>query len=143
MTRPVRPAVGRLRAVTVDVNDLEAGERFWGAVTGLPLTVRGWNGQYSRLGTADEGSVLLQLVPERKQGGKNRVHIDLTVDDVAEAVAAVLALGGSLEQAPQAYPESGAPAREYAVVEDPFGNEFCLVQELLRDGHSDVQPDPT
>lgn len=128
-------AVGRVRAVTIDVEDLDEGERFWTAVTGLPATLRGWNGQYTRLGTAGEGSVLLQLVPEKKGDGKNRVHLDLTVGDVGEAIAAVLALGGSLERGPEAYPESGTAAREYAVMKDPFGNEFCLVRELLPDSH--------
>jgi predicted enzyme related to lactoylglutathione lyase len=126
-------AVGSLRAVTIDVNDLEVAERFWTAVTGLSLSLSRWQGQYSRLGTVGQGSILLQLVPEQKQGRKNRVHLDFTVDDVDEAVTAVLALGGSLERAPQAFPESGTPAREYAVVKDPFGNEFCLVRELLPD----------
>lgn len=132
-------AVGRVRSVTIDVNDLEVGERFWASVTGLPVTLRGWDGQYSRLGTVGEGSVLLQLVPEEKGETKNRVHLDLTVDDVEEAVAAVLALGGSLEHDRRAFPESGAPARQYAVMKDPFGNEFCVVQELLPDSHGDVQ----
>jgi catechol 2,3-dioxygenase-like lactoylglutathione lyase family enzyme len=132
-------AVGSLRAVTIDVNDLEEGERFWTGVTGLPVSLRRWNGQYSRLGAAGEGSILLQLVPEEKRGGKNRVHLDFTVDEVDEAIAAVLALGGSLERGRQAYPESGTQAREYAVVKDPFGNEFCLVRELLPDSASDIR----
>lgn len=132
-------AVGSLRAVTIDVNDLEEGERFWTEVTGWPVTLRRWNGQYSRLGTVGEGSILLQLVAEQKHGGKNRVHLDFTVDEVGEAIAAVLALGGSLERGRQAYPESGTQAREYAVVKDPFGNEFCLVRELLPDSARDIR----
>jgi predicted enzyme related to lactoylglutathione lyase len=127
--------VGRLRSVTIDVNDLDVGERFWSAVTGLPVTLRGWNGQYSRLGVANEGSVLLQLVPERKTGDKNRVHLDLTVEDVDEAVDAVVALGGSLVDGPVLYPNPDTPARQFTVMADPFGNEFCLVRELLPDGH--------
>jgi hypothetical protein len=34
-------AVGHLRAVAIDVNDLDLGERFWAAVTGLPVRLRG------------------------------------------------------------------------------------------------------
>ncbi|MDF3018250.1 MAG: hypothetical protein K0R44_3475, partial [Thermomicrobiales bacterium] len=30
-------AVGTLRRIVIDVNDLDVGERFWSAVTGLPL----------------------------------------------------------------------------------------------------------
>lgn len=128
-------AVGSVRSVTIDVNDLADGERFWAELTGLPLTLRGWGGRYSRLGTAGEGSVLLQLVPETKSAVKNRVHLDLTVDDLEAAVSAVVALGGRLEGGPHAFPEGGTPAREFAVMTDPFGNEFCLVRELLPDGH--------
>lgn len=123
-------AIGSLRAVVVDVNDLEEGERFWTAVTGLPVTLRSWKGQYTRLGTAGEGSVLLQRVGEEKGEAKNRVHLDVTVGDLDRAIAEVLTLGGRLAVEPRSYPESGVPDRWYAVMEDPFGNEFCLVRDL-------------
>lgn len=123
-------AVGSLRAVVVDVNDLEAGERFWGAVTGLPVTLRAWQGQYTRLGVAGQGSVLLQLVGEEKAIGKNRVHMDITVDDLEGGIDEVEALGGSLVSGPHVYPETEPADRRYAVMQDPFGNEFCLVHDL-------------
>jgi hypothetical protein len=37
LIRRFRVAVGKLRRIVVDVNDLDVGERFWGMVTGLPL----------------------------------------------------------------------------------------------------------
>jgi predicted enzyme related to lactoylglutathione lyase len=131
-------AVGSLRAVVIDVNDLAEGERFWSGVSGLPLTLRRWQGQYSRLGRAGQGSILLQLVAEAKDQGKNRVHLDFTVDDVDDAVATVIRLGGSLESGPRSYPDSGTPMREYAVLKDPFGNEFCVVRELVPDDQVEV-----
>ena len=115
-------AVGRLRRFVVDVNDLAVGERFWSAVTGLPV-------EFSGLGSIETGSVLLQLVPERKTALKNRAHLDIGVDDVPGAVAEVVALGGSVVRSPGVFPEH-APEVEWAVVADPFGNEFCLVRDI-------------
>ena len=60
-------AVGTLRRIVIDVNDLDVGERFWSAVTGLPLRFSAWQGQFSGLGDIETGSILLQLVPRRKR----------------------------------------------------------------------------
>jgi predicted enzyme related to lactoylglutathione lyase len=120
-------AVGRLRRFVVDVNDLAVGEQFWSAVTGLPVAFSGV--AFSGLGAIETGSVLLQLVPERKTALKNRAHLDIGVDDVPGAVAEVIALGGSVLRSPGVFPEHD-PELEWAVVADPFGNEFCLVRDI-------------
>ena len=126
-------AVGRLRRFVVDVNDLAVGERFWSAVTGLPVEFSGCTssvqGQFSGLGAIETGSVLLQLVPERKTALKNRAHLDIGVDDVPGAVAEVIAVGGSVLRPPGVFPEHD-PELEWSVVADPFGNEFCLVRDI-------------
>src|SRR5687767_3386212 len=96
-------AVGRLRRFVVDVNDLAIGEQFWSAVTGLPVDFSGV--QFSGLGSIETGSVLLQLVPERKTALKNRAHLDIGVDDVPGAVAEVVVLGGRLIRSPGVFPE--------------------------------------
>jgi predicted enzyme related to lactoylglutathione lyase len=120
-------AVGRLRRFVVDVNDLTVGEQFWSAVTGLPVDFSGVH--FSGLGSIETGSVLLQLVPERKTALKNRAHLDIGVDDVPGAVTEVIALGGSVVRSPGVFPEHD-PELEWAVLADPFGNEFCLVRDL-------------
>ena len=120
-------AVGRLRRFVVDVNDLAVGERVWSAVTGLPVEFSGE--RVSGLGAIETGSVLLQLVPERKTALKNRAHLDIGVDDVPGAVAEVIALSGSVVRSPGVFPEHD-PEVEWAVVADPFGNEFCLIHDL-------------
>lgn len=125
--------IGSLRGIAIDVNDLDVGERFWSALTGLAVTLPAWNQQYLRLGHVGAESILLQLVPEPKQAPKNRVHLDVTVDDVDRAVEEVRRLGGRLVSGPTPYPDSGTPARMYAVMVDPFDNEFCLVRELMPD----------
>jgi hypothetical protein len=44
-------------------------------------------------------------------------------------VEEVLALGGSAIRKPGFFPED-VPEIEWAVVADPFGNEFCLIRDL-------------
>ena len=122
-------AVGEMRAFVVDVNDLEEGERFWSSVLGLEVEFSAWEGQFSRIGRKGSGSILLQLVPEKKTDLKNRAHIDLTVENVERAVNEVLGLGGSVIKEPGIFPETD-PLLEWAVMADPSGNEFCLIREL-------------
>ena len=131
-------AVGTIRAFVIDVNDFEVGERFWCAITGFDVLWSGWaespvhsgaQGQFSGLGTGKSHSILLQLVPEPKTDLKNRAHIDITVEDVDHAINEVITLGGSLIRPKGGYPPD-APEIEWAVMEDPFGNEFCVIRDL-------------
>ncbi len=52
---------------------------------------------------------------------KNRVHIDIRVDDVDAAVKSVLGLGGRRIGAPE--------GDSFIVMADPDDNEFCLVPQ--------------
>ena len=122
-------AVGTVRAFVIDVNDLEVGERFWSAVTGQDVLFSGWAGQFSRIGKKGTTSILLQLVPETKTDLKNRAHIDITVEDVDHAINEVITLGGSLIRPKGGHPPD-APKLEWAVMTDPFGNEFCVIRDL-------------
>lgn len=124
-------ALGAFRSTVIDVGDLQQGEQFWGAVLGLEPQFDVFAGQFSRLGTKGPGSVLLQRVPEQKTSLKNRLHIDLTVDDVQQAVEQAIALGATLVRAPELYPTDDDPMLEWAVMADPWGNEFCLIREVV------------
>jgi predicted enzyme related to lactoylglutathione lyase len=121
--------VGTLRIFVLDVHDLDVAERFWSAVTGLPVRYAGLDGRYTRLGADTPGSILLQLVPEAKDERKNRAHLDLTVAHLDRAVEQVVALGGRLVAGPIGFPTEH-PSVVWAVVADPSGNEFCLVRDL-------------
>jgi predicted enzyme related to lactoylglutathione lyase len=123
-------AVGTLRAVVVDVADLPQSEAFWSQMLGIEVQFSGWQGQFSRIGKMGSGSILLQLVPEKKTALKNRVHIDVTVEDVERAIRETEALGGSLVKEPGIYPSTADPVLEWAVMADPSGNEFCLIRDL-------------
>jgi len=66
----------------------------------------------------------------------NCVHIDITPNHgVDAAIVDILALGGTLKKPPSLYPRPTAtsdepPVIDWAVMQDPFGNEFCLVYTL-------------
>lgn len=131
--------VGTLRCVAVNVTDLAVAEAFWSAVLGLPVIQSNYTGRFSYLGQPDpwKHAMILQLVAEPKGEEANRCHLDITVDDVDRAVEQIIRLGGTLRKVPSIYPRPGSfpgnqPVIDWAVMRDPFGNEFCLVSELTR-----------
>ena len=63
--------------------------------------------------------------------------MDIGVDDVDAAIEQIERIGGRLKYPPTLYPvphvyEGARPLIDWAVMQDPFGNEFCLVRELSR-----------
>ena len=54
--------------------------------------------------------------------------MDLRVDDVASAVAQIEAIGGTVVRSPGTYAPDGSDLLEWAVMQDPFGNEFCIIR---------------
>lgn len=131
--------VGTLRCVVVNVTDLAIAEAFWSKVTGLPVITSNFTGRFSYLGQPDpwKHEVILQLVAQPKGDVVNQCHLDITVEDVDRAVEEIVRLGGTVRKAPSIYPRPGSfpgktPVIDWAVMRDPFGNEFCLVSELTR-----------
>ncbi|MBI2237716.1 MAG: VOC family protein [Actinobacteria bacterium] len=120
------PPVARLGAVIIDCRDPERLAAFWGTLLGARVMGRlGDPPQYVDLEPLSEGPYLgFQRVPEPKVV-KNRVHLDLNVDDVERATQRIQALGGTRA--------SLKDVREYGyawrVMLDPEGNEFCLIFE--------------
>lgn len=143
-------AIGTLRCVVINVTDLEAGCEFWSHVTGLEMIGPrgGWHGWLGFLGTKDplKHEIILEQVdaapveagvPSHTE--TNPVHIDITPDDgVDAAIDDILALGGAVKKPPSLYPRPGShgaerPRIDWAVMQDPFGNEFCIVLPLTRE----------
>lgn len=132
--------IGTYRCTVIDVDDLEIGYAFWSAVTGLEVIGRpeGWHGRFGYLGHRNpwRHELILQVVHTRKGNQPNRAHIDLTPNEgMDRAIDQVVALGGSVKKPPSLYPRPGShgdepPSIDWAVMQDPFGNEFCLVEEL-------------
>jgi predicted enzyme related to lactoylglutathione lyase len=108
----------RSPAVVIDVVELARSAEFWGNLLGVePGPVRS-GGSYLTVGAFDGGPLLvLQRVSERKTG-KNRVHLDFTVDDVATAIAIIERLGGRAVSDPL---DGGG-----VTMADVEGNEFCI-----------------
>ncbi|PPK92499.1 hypothetical protein CLV92_114100 [Kineococcus xinjiangensis] len=65
--------------------------------------------------------ISFQPVPEARQG-KNRLHLDLEVDDIDAAVARALILGAT-----RVGVVVRGPLGAYQVIRDPEDNEFCFV----------------
>jgi predicted enzyme related to lactoylglutathione lyase len=115
-------AIGRLHWIVIDTVDPERISPFWCAL--LWVQERGWFGEDYLMLTTEGGAppVAFQRVPESKSV-KNRLHVDLEVDDLDRALAKIAALGGSaisdVLQMPGGY--------RWRVMADPEGNEFCIV----------------
>jgi predicted enzyme related to lactoylglutathione lyase len=118
--------------VNIDVDDLERATRFY--CDGLGLKVgRRFDGWAELVG----GSSPIYLLPKpagsrasAAAGGKRDyrrhwtpVHLDFVVEDIEAAVASAVAAGASVEQAAQDHAYG-----RLALLADPFGNGFCLLQ---------------
>jgi predicted enzyme related to lactoylglutathione lyase len=113
-------AVIRLQEVVVDCNDPAALVRFWAAVFEAEPVLREKTWAYVE-SPATRLRIAFQRVPEPKVT-KNRVHLDVEVDDIPLEVARLVELGATV---------SGPPMEDdqgpFQVMLDPEGNEFCLV----------------
>jgi predicted enzyme related to lactoylglutathione lyase len=109
--------------VCIDCADPRALAGFWAGVVGA-ASVQGNGEPYCTIAGASGGlpELVFQRVPEPKHG-KNRVHLDLYVDDPAAEVARVEGLGATRVGEPVA---GGAACAWWQVMADPEGNEFCV-----------------
>lgn len=111
--------IGKFFAVVLDVSDLDRAVDFWQQIFGgerLPATPG-----YARVGDYSQPpTLLLQQVPEVKTV-KNRAHLDFRINDLEDAVAQVVRFGG------RELDRIGEDGATWAVMSDPDGNEFCLI----------------
>jgi catechol 2,3-dioxygenase-like lactoylglutathione lyase family enzyme len=121
--QPSRYPHGEL-VVVIDCQDLDRSAGFWAAALGYQRAGAA-SGSYLSLSPPDGQGVeiLLQRVPERKQG-KSPVHLDLRTRELDPEVDRLLRLG--------AVRLTGQPITEHGwrwhVLADPDGNEFCVLQ---------------
>ena len=110
-----------LGAIIIDCDDLDRGVAFWSGALGAGIGHR--EDPYVVLDARPGGlSIGLQRVPEPKTA-KSRVHLDMQSDDVEAEVARLEALGARRQ----------ARAESWWVMEDPCGNEFCVISGRRED----------
>jgi predicted enzyme related to lactoylglutathione lyase len=109
-------------AVTIDCLDVERVARFWSALLGRQPGPTHDDWIYLGERSDSQPRVVFQPVKERKEG-KVRIHLDLTVDDIAGSIDFVTALGGRFTGERHDYDEGVV-----VVMADPEGHEFCMVQ---------------
>lgn len=116
----------RLRAITFDSTDPQSLCRFWSAVTGREIIDSGPD--LARLENETPGgpALLFLLVPEDKLT-KDRIHLDLETEDRDAEVSRIIALGATFHS------EVQGTTHEWSVLQDPEGNEFCVIQSLVAD----------
>jgi predicted enzyme related to lactoylglutathione lyase len=113
-------AIGKLSEVVIDCHDCDLLAEFWANVLGgTPVRE---SVEWVAVMMADGSTtVSFQQVPEDKTG-KNRVHLDVLVDDLEQAAARCVELGATRIGGRQ-----GDPLGDFIVLADPEGNEFCVV----------------
>lgn len=117
--------------VTMDCLDLERMVTFW--TLAADLAVDGViEGRYVAL-TGHGLSLTLQRVAEPKTV-KNRMHLDLLVDDLERVVRRLERLGAT-RLTVSARQEFG---QRWYVLADPEGNEFCVARDRAAE---QLQPD--
>ena len=111
--------IGRLDEVVIDCHDASRLAEFWLGVLGGHVVRQ--SHEWVALHPPHGITVSFQVVPEPKTV-KNRVHLDVDVDDLAEAIEATEALGAT-RVGETMWDELGG----FQVMSDPEGNEFCLI----------------
>ncbi|GIJ78784.1 glyoxalase [Micromonospora phaseoli] len=108
--------------VTIDCLDPERVARFWSALLGREpgSSQEGW--VYLGERGDPQPRLVFQPVAELKSG-KVRIHLDISVDNIDEAMTAVIKLGGRSTGERHDYEEGVV-----VVMADPEGHEFCLVE---------------
>lgn len=117
--------------LNIDVPDVEAGVRFYTTAFGLTVGRRFGTDFVELLGWPATVYLLAKPAGTIGAGGDLRrydrhwtpVHADVVVEDVDAAVNRAVAAGATLEA-----PAEDASYGRIAMLADPFGHGFCLLQ---------------
>jgi predicted enzyme related to lactoylglutathione lyase len=118
---PALPTWPVFVSVTIDTTDPVRLAAFWSAL--LEVEIEHQSADEINLARQPRRGVGLafQRVPDPTPG-KNRVHVDLLVGDLATAKRRAVSLGGTTLD------EHERDGYQWSVVADPDGNRFCLIQ---------------
>ena len=113
-----------LKYLTFDTADPARIAGFWGAFLGGEVN----HAEYSSSVWWDRGPRLLFLTVPEPKTAKNRCHPDFHTPHMEREVARAVSLGAV---------ETGRHHEEsrWVVLEDPDGNEFCIVEDDEPDPH--------
>lgn len=106
--------------VCIDVNDLDGMTVFWETIMGYERSFEAPGHSYLIDPSGRGPHVYLQQVPEVRTE-KNRLHLDIVVPSLDEAVQKAEELGATRQWADRSIYTS------FVVLADPEGNLFCLV----------------
>lgn len=112
------------QVIVFDAADLAAESAFWaGLLGGMVVTDDDWHD----IVVDGEWRMGIQLAPDHVRpewpgGVQQQIHLDLHVDDMADAHEKAMSLGATLLQPAK---DLGAP-RGFQVYADPAGHPFCL-----------------
>jgi catechol 2,3-dioxygenase-like lactoylglutathione lyase family enzyme len=118
--------------VNIDVDDLEKGTRFY--CDGLGLKVgRRFDGWIELVGSSSPlyllpksaGSAISPADDQKRDYARHwtPVHLDFVVPDIGEALRRALIAGATLER-----DVTNHAYGRLALLSDPFGNGFCLIE---------------
>jgi predicted enzyme related to lactoylglutathione lyase len=109
--------------LVIDATDPNQLAPFWCRLLDVDVETTIGDGQFVVLAPTQDGlTVGFQLVPEPK-AGKNRLHLDLVVEDLDEATAEIESLGGRWIEPGETHELEGFFWRCMA---DTEGNEFDI-----------------
>jgi predicted enzyme related to lactoylglutathione lyase len=123
------------QVVAFDAADLAAESRFWAGVLGGEVDE---DGDWHMVMVDGAPRIGVQLAPDHVPPEwpdgptKQQIHLDLWVEDFAEAHEHVMALGAKVLK-------PAAPGGDFQVYADPAGHPFCLCWLLPR--QPETQPD--
>jgi len=112
--------IGTIDEVVIDCADPGLLARFWAGVLGGEPQARDDDWHY--LVPPGWTQLSFQRVPEAK-GVKNRLHLDVLVDDIEAATRQAEALGAT-----RLGPVHADGPGTFQVLQDPEGNEWCVVK---------------
>ncbi|WP_413452564.1 VOC family protein [Georgenia phoenicis] len=110
--------------VVFDAADLESESSFWAGVLGGTVDAED---DWHTVKVDGQARIAVQLAPDHvppqwPDGNPQQVHLDLWVEDIAEAHEHVMSVGARLLQEAQHPDESD----DFQVYADPAGHPFCL-----------------
>ncbi|MBR8744595.1 VOC family protein [Nocardiopsis sp. MG754419] len=96
--------------------------RFWAHLLGGEAVDRadGWS-------RVEAGSVRLAFQPTSEPGARDRIHVDVRVEDIAEVTERLVERGATVVGDPVTDAQGS-----FQVLRDPEGNAFCLVRPADR-----------